>query len=179
MAEGRFASVPTLFKGLFRMVEDGDAPRYCQGFAGVSDLSLKEEMLSQSRLPDAALRFLVEMDRKLDAVMGFLQRESLASDFPHEGRVVEISGDGVIFECREPLAPGDHMELLLMLEEFPPRVCSVIARVEEKGEGKAVTGSPNSPWKLSFARVQEEDREAVIRFVFREERKLIRLQKGE
>ncbi len=179
MTDSGFVSVPTLIKGLYRMVEDENSPQYCKGMLSASDASLKEEMLSRSRLPDMALRFLVEMDRKLDAIMAFMQRDSLLADFPHEGRIVEISGNALVLECREPLAPGDHMELVLMLDELPLQICSVLARVDSARKGKAVTGAPNAAWNISFACVQEEDREAIIRFVFREERKRIRQQKGE
>ncbi len=178
MSEQRFISVPTLIKGVFRMVEGPDAPQLSQGINSTGSACLSEELLTRSRLPEALLAFLAEMDRKLDTILGHMQRDTLADDFPLEGRVAEISGDGLVLETEHALLPGNYVELLIFLEEFPLRVCSVIARVDEPFP-TVLTGGGNKAFVLRFIRLQEEDREAVIRFVFREERKRIRARKGE
>ena len=176
--EQQFISVPTLIKGAFRLVEGPNAPQFCQGINSAGALVLSEDLISRSRLPESLLAFLVEMDRKLDTILGHMQRGTLTSDFPLEGHIVSISGSGLTFETETVLSVGEHMELLIFLEEFPLRVCSVMARVE-KTVTKTVTGGDKKAFELRFVHLQEEDREAIIRFVFREERKRIRAQKGE
>ena len=173
----QFLSVPTMITGRFRMVPAADSPRLCTGFAHAGSAALREEALINSRQNDAMMRFLVEMDRKLDAVMSLLQRESLIADFPDEGRIVQLGGSGLVLECRRPLQPGEHMELLLLLEELPLRLLSVIAHVEALQPGDALTGAPNKAYAMTYTCMGEEDREAIIRFVFSENRKLIRQQR--
>lgn len=174
----QFISVPTLIKGTFRLVEGPDSLQLSLGINSTGSATLSEELLARVRIPEALLAFLVEMDRKLDTILGHMQRDTLSGDFPLEGRIVEISGAGLVLETEHALDTGSHMELLIFLEEFPLRVCSVIAAVDE-ALPRAVTGGANKAFSLRFTRLQEEDRDAVIRFVFREDRKRIRAQKGE
>ena len=174
----QFVSIPTMIRGRFRMVADADSPRLCTGFAHAGSAALREEALAGTRQNDAVMRFLIEMDRKLDTIMGLLQRESLNEDFPHEGRIVQLSGAGLVFECPELLKKGEHMELLMMLEELPLRLLSVMARVEDSHPGPVLTGPPNKAYAMAYTCMQEADREAVIRFVFSENRKRIRQQKN-
>jgi hypothetical protein len=166
-------SVPTLLRGRFRRAE---GRRPLGGFAGARAADgVREELFANSRLPEALLRFLLAMDRKLDAILAHLQEESLAGEFPGEGQIVELSGTGLVLECVEPFAPGEALELLLLLEEFPLRVVPVLAEVKERRATPALTGA--SAYSLTYLSVEEEDREAIIRHVFSEERKRIRQRK--
>ncbi len=174
----QFVSVPTMIKGRFRMVSDANSPQLCVGLAHAGSAVLREEALAHTRQNDATMRFLIEMDRKLDTIMGLLQRESLVTDFPNEGHIVQLSGAGLVLECQHPLSKGNHMELLLLLEELPLRLLSVMAQVEGPHQSKALTGSPNKAYAMTYTCMREEDREAIIRFVFSENRKLIRQQKN-
>lgn len=175
---GRFLTVPTLIRAMFRLAGDENAPRMYKG-AIAPGAGMRDELIASCRQGDLVPRFLAEMDRKLDAVLTLLQRESLVSEFPHEGHVVELSGGHGVLECAFALERGAYLELLLLLDEFPLRIVSVIARVEEKREARALTGPPAGVYALRFIRVDAEDREAVIRFVFSEDRKRIRLQKDD
>jgi hypothetical protein len=168
----QFISIPTMIRSRFRMLPDAGAPRLYTGVPSSGSASLLAEMPAHTRQNDAMLRLLTEMDRKLDAVIGMLQRDSLAADFPHEGHVVRIGGSGLALECRQPLRQGEHMELLLSLEEFPLRLLSVIARVE--GVSHCADGSPGGVYSMSYDCGGEENRESLIRFVFSEQRRHIR-----
>lgn len=174
----RFLTVPTLIRAMFRPIEDERSPRMYKGMLAPG-AGMRDELLASNRQSDLMVRFLAEMDRKLDAVLALLQRESLVSEFPHEGHIVELSGGHGILECVDALRDGDHLELLLLMDEFPMRIVSVIARVEERRETRALTGPPAGVYALRFAVMDEEDRDAVIRFVFSEDRKRIRQQKGD
>lgn len=176
--DSRFLTVPTLIRAMFRHIDGEWCPRMYKGMI-VPGAGMRDELLASNRQGDLMIRFLAEMDRKLDAVLALMQRESLVSEFPHEGHIVELSGGHGVLECSESLRDGDFLELLLLMDEFPMRIVSVIARVEERRETRALTGPPAGVYALRFAAVDEEDREAVIRFVFSEDRKRIRQQKGD
>ena len=175
----QFLTVPTLLRAMFRMAEGPDSPRFYKGALPSSTAGLREEMLSTARQSDLSLRFLVEMDRKLDAVLNLLQRESLNVDFPNEARAVELSASGLILESSVALAPGNCLELLLLLEEFPTRIISVLARIDGVLERRPLTGPPAKVYAVSFTAIEQEEREHIIRFVFGEERKRIRQQKND
>lgn len=175
----QFISVSTMIKGRFRLADSAGSPMLGTGAAASASTVLREEALLSARQNDAVMRFLIEMDRKLDAILGLLQRDSLAADFPEEGRIVRLSGSGLALECRRPLAVGQHMELLLLLEEMPVRLLSVMTRVEAARPGEAVTGPDSKAYDMAYVHMREEDREAVVRFVFSEQRKMIRQRKGE
>ena len=170
-------SVPTLLRGRFRRAQ---GRRPLESFAGVRGRTadgVREELFANSRLPEALLRFLIAMDRKLDAILAHLQEESLAGEFPGEGQIVELSGTGLVLECAESFAPGQPLELLLLLKEFPLRVVPVLAAVDEKRATPALAGPAASVYALTYLSVEEEDREAIIRHVFSEDRKRIRRRK--
>ena len=70
------------------------------------------------------------------------------------------------------------MELLLLMEELSVGLLSVIAHVEEELPGKALSGTSSKAYAMTYTCMNEADREAIIRFVFSENRKLIRQQKN-
>jgi hypothetical protein len=151
------------------------------------------------RPPEALLDFLLEMDRKLDAILGCLHRESLRETFPGEGWITALSADHLTLETTSPLDGGGQLELALILEEFPPRVVVVTATVEAetaksppgtgpvpKKTGTEAEGTAADPegaglraFRLAYACAREEDQETLIRCIFQEERRLLRQRKGE
>ena len=174
----QFISVSTMIKGRFRLLKDADSPLLCTGIAHAGSAALREEALLSSRQNDIVLRFLIDMDHKLDAIMGLLQRDSLLAGFPGEGRIVELGGSGLVFECGQSLHAGQYLELLLLLEELPLRLVSVRARVESLLPDRVLTGQDSAAYDITYTCMREEDREAVIRFVFSEQRRIIRQQKS-
>jgi hypothetical protein len=174
----QFISVPTMIKSRFRILKTADSPRLYAGPSPTGGAALLEESLAHARQNEAMIRFLIEMDKKLDAIMAILQRDSLAADFPYEGQVVQIGGSGLVLECRHPLKKGESMELLLTLEEVSLPILSVIARVIEPRTDVALSAASNKAYAMGYDCMSEEHRETLIRFVFSEQRKHIRRQKS-
>jgi hypothetical protein len=172
-AMNEHVSVPTRIKARFRRTAEREAPRSGPGFR-TGDASLRD-LPAAVRPPEALIAFLLEMDRKLDAILGYLHRETLEEEFPGEGWVTELSGVCLTLETAASLETGDRLELALLLEEFPPRMVSVTATVESPRPGER---GPEA-FCLACSCAREEDRETLIRFVFQEERRLLRLRKGE
>lgn len=174
---GQYLKVPVMVRALFRTAEGPDAPRLYSGAPASPASNLREELLAASARPEILLRFVAEMDRKLDALLSYMQRESLQEDFPLHGHVTELSGAGARLESPEKLGAEGWLELLLLLEEYPMRVVSVLAAfAEARGQAPRV-GRDNGVYDISFLRLEEEDREHIIRFVFGVERKRIRRDK--
>lgn len=157
------------------MVEPGDLPRYCGSVGGTVSTALRDALAGQ----DSIARFLVEMDRKLDAVLTHLQRESIVENFPHEGLILELSGGGLVLESFHPLTPGDFMELLILPDDYQQRPISVMAEVTRKSPEGHEVAEGHTAYSVRYTCISEEDREQVIQFVFQEERRQIRRRKGE
>lgn len=170
---GSYLSVSTMVRAMFRKAEGEHSPRLYRGAGPSPTAGLRDEMLAAAR-PDLTLRFLAEMDRKLDALLSLMQRETLHADFPLEGHVVELSAETLRLEYAGELEPGGHLEVLLLLEEYPMRIVSLLCRVKTPLEERALTGPPNLAYEIGIVTVEDDDREHIIRFVFAEERKRIR-----
>lgn len=173
-----YLSVNTMSRCRFRIANSADSPQLFTGTAASPTASLREELLTSTRQQEVVLRFLAELDRKLDAVLTLLQTETLVQEFPHEGHAVELNGTSLRFECSTPLADGAYLEMLLMLEEFPLRVVSILGKVVAVDEASALPCMHSSAYAFDFISLAEDDREAIIRYMFSEERKRIRQQKG-
>lgn len=174
----QFAPIPTSLRGRYRITTKDEQPRFRSGLARAGNAMLREEVLAGARQNDAVMRLLLEMDRKLDAILGLMQKDSLIADFPSEGVILQLSGSSLHFVCEHPLRKGEHMELLLLLEELPLRIVPVMATVDAVRQGTSPNGGPMHVYTLSYSCEQEDDREAIIRFVFSETRKRIRQQKS-
>lgn len=172
-------TVPTLIRGRLRIAQGPDEPGIYRGAQPASTAALREELLAGSRQPELMLRFLAEMDRKLDTVLALLQSDTLPLQFPEEGHIVEISDQGLMFECNADLAEGNHVELLILLEEYPIRIVSALARVELIRPARLLPEMHRIACAMRYTSIAEADREAIIGFMFSEERKLIRQRKGE
>jgi len=173
-----YLSVPTLIRGRLRKAPNAEAPRMYRGTLLSSTADIREELLSgSSRQPELLIRFLAEIDRKLDAVLGLLQSEALAHEFPEEGHIVELSGQNLVLECNADLAAGSYIELLIQLEEYPIRILSTLSRVDRPRPVAALPAMHSRAYDITYVSIGEEDRDALIRFVFREERKRIRQSK--
>lgn len=168
-------TVPTLFKCRYRKVNKDALPRWC-GSSG--DFSFKQEAASLAR-QDSSMRFLLEIDRKLDTILSLLQSESIEEDFPLKGYVLEISASGLVLESGLPLHTGENLELLLMMGGYPMRMLSVMGEVQGVKETSCLVDGACTPYAVSYECLSEEDRDAVIAFIFQEDRKRIRRQKEE
>lgn len=161
--------VVTSVKTLFRLMEDLSEASLYSATATGGGSAAREAFCETARLPEAVTRFLVEMDKKLDILVGRLQQDSLVTNFPSQGRIVALSATGATLQCREPLAPGDCLELVLVLQEFP--FVSVVCRA------MVVSALADSVYAVAFQTVEEDDKERLIQFIFQEERRHIRSTK--
>jgi hypothetical protein len=168
-------SVPTSFTCRFRLAPP-DAPPLWSSTSG-GDALLRQELPSLAR-SDVTLRLLLEMDRKLDRILNHMQRESVAADFPFEGRIRELSHTGMIMESADAPSPGQSMELLLMPDLYPQRFISVMAQVTPAAPDIPRADPANTVRALYYTCFSEEDREAIIAFIFQEDRKRIRQTKS-
>ncbi len=153
-------------------------PQMCSGMTSVSGLKLPEELVTQGKLSAPLAHFLVELDRKLNVIISHLQKDTLQDDFPHTGFVTDLSPNEIALECKEPLAPGDYCEVVFILQAYPLQIASGICRITDVLAKAPVCHPQYSSFNAVFTRLREEDKEAIIHFIFQEERRRIRQQKN-
>jgi hypothetical protein len=173
-------SVPARAHVMFRY--ENSRKRLYAGVSFAAGSVLREELLSGRGFSDPTARFLVELDRKVDAVLSLLRQNALQKVFPHEGRALRLGVPGFSLSCAQILAEGQELEVLIFLGDVRERIIPALARVEKEGavcfpddaqKARSLL-SEERPYELSFVDMDEEDREGLIRYVFAEERRRIR-----
>lgn len=165
MTNQEYLRVPTRLRAYVRLASSKDSlplaydnPELNQG--------IEKPDLTATGLSKIISDFLQVVDTKLDTVISLLNQKRLEDEFSAELEVIEISGDGLRLADRGSFAPGDALEFALVLNQFPLRIASAVGIM---GHGDNAKGHP-----VSFTRIREPDLEAVVSFVFHEERMRIR-----
>lgn len=162
-----YSSVKTRIKGYGRIAKSLNNPPLFRGFGNGQKHPAQD--LDDSKVPEWLKVYLIEIDRKLDQLLGIQSIKDLSQDFPISIEVLEISGNGIIFTADQSLRSENNMEVVLVLEKIPLRMASA------KGFVKA--GKKSDTWIMEFKNIKEHDLEAIIRFVFSEQREHIRTDK--
>jgi hypothetical protein len=169
-----YSRVPTRIVAHARRVDGTDViPRMIQSpeLPGAAGSERREEM-TKAGVNEALVDFLFDLDTKLEQLVALLAKNELATAYPLALEVVDISGSGVTFECVEPLQTGSALELVMVLRLNPLRLAAAVGEVvrcEARERGHVCS--------LSFTRIRETDQEAIVQFVFQEERARIRSEK--
>ncbi|SBV91521.1 putative Type IV pilus assembly PilZ [uncultured delta proteobacterium] len=164
-----YAEIATYLRGRFRPLNGPDDQAYAQ-LNTVQAGPSQEEFLAASPLPDAVNKFLLQLDAKVDALLAAMCTSSMEQDFPHTMEIHSISASKLHFTTSAPLAPGDWLESIVFFRQSGFDTASGIGKVTARKVDK--DGTPF--FELSFTRIHEEEREKIIRFVFKEERRLLR-----
>jgi len=123
-------------------------------------------------LQEPLIDFLESLNAKLDTLISFVNQDRLQNDFQETVEVVELSGGGLRFSSEKKFNPGDVLEIVLVLSQIPLRLAAAVGKIERDEVMKK-----RPVWVLEFTSVRESDLEAIVAFVFKEEREKIRGQK--
>ena len=167
-----YSRITTFTRARYRKLSHPEEPQICPSGFNIS-ASGGDRALRESGLPDALISFLMNMDAKLDRIIAQMSKDSLASYFPEQLVVLDLSASGLLVQSND-IQPGDYLELVLYLGEFPPVVVSGVAQVLRSGKKMPGVGET---YALQFTRIRESEREQIVRFVFKEERERIRTEK--
>ncbi|HSW63580.1 MAG TPA: PilZ domain-containing protein [Dissulfurispiraceae bacterium] len=129
-------------------------------------LALDEPLPLEVRDPALAewLRFL---NKKMDAVIRMLaESEDTSSGLPV--RAVNISAGGLCFQPHESLSVGDMLEMKVRLPLNPPITLFLYGIVVET-EADSVC--------VQYVDIKDEIRDIIVRFVFQQQREILRSQR--
>jgi hypothetical protein len=119
-------------------------------------------------IPEAVMEMLTGINHKLDLILSTISQDMLVKDFPLRLEITEISGAGVLFSTNENIEVDEHLEIVIILSQFPLRLASVCGTVQRQ---------ENALFAFNFKQIRENDRETIVQFVFQEQREQIRESK--
>ena len=163
-----YTRIATYLRGRFRPLDGPDETAYAPLFALSSHGVTRNEFAEASELPEAVTKFLIQLDMKIDALLANTRSSALENDFPCTMELSCISANGFDFTSAEPLAAGDWLEAVIPFSDVG--TAAGIGRVT----ARQVTPNGTSIFSFAFSRIQEEEQEKIIRYVFKEERRLLR-----
>ncbi|WP_027722641.1 hypothetical protein [Maridesulfovibrio zosterae] len=162
-----YASVHTRIKGHGRFCKAiNDQPLF-RGFSGMHKHPADD--LDDSKVPEWLKVYMIELDRKLDQLLGLQSKSSLTDDFPINLEILEISGNGMVFKTETRIDCPCIMESVMEIEQIPLRLAGA--------KGTVKPGKKEGTWVMKFENIRENDLESIIQFVFSEQRERIRADK--
>lgn len=164
-----FSRVPVRLKGYARIMQSLDSPQLFTGDV-VGEESNRDALFRNSKLPDDLTNFLAGMDRKLDRILGLLSKENLRTDFPLDIEIRELSAAGIKFRTKEKLRISAPLEIVIVLSQVPMRMAGCKGRLHGIEDDTEL-------YRFEFVDVRENDLEAIVQFVFQQQREQIRNSK--
>lgn len=126
----------------------------------------------EAAMSDDATKPLADMlrwlDYKLDLVLYHLTAEKMAEFFPHQALTVDISGSGLGLAEVPDLGQDQQILLSIALPDAPSRPIYAVGKVVRK-HGQAEPGKPRAA--VTFEDISDDDRERIIRYNFRQQRR--------
>lgn len=133
------------------------------------------QILDTGDLPDnlkPLLPLMRWLNFKMDLVLHHLRQRELGVHFPKEGNTTDLSGSGLGLENAPEVRVGDTLILAFTLPQNPSRPVYAVGEVVRLAQSP-----PNAA--VTFREIAESDRERIIRYTFRQQRKELaqRMQK--
>ena len=140
---------------------------------GIDVAAVTEETVSSADSPILAI--LSRIEQKLDKLM---ETSDLGEEKPKEhkfeiGDCLDLSGSGLRFSSRWPIEKGWYLKVLINTSKPHPAMIAVLAEVVR---AEAVSDSSGYVVACKFASIHKEDREAIIAYTFKRQRKLARIR---
>ncbi|MCJ2163774.1 MULTISPECIES: PilZ domain-containing protein [unclassified Pseudodesulfovibrio] len=164
-----FSRIQVRLKAQARIMQSVDSPQLFTGDA-TAHVVAREELFQKSKLPEELTSFLIEMDRKLDQVIGLLSQDYVKTDFSYDFEVKEISAAGLKFRSDQQFQAGTPLEIVLFLSHSPLHMAGSKGRILDKE-------SDTGLYRFEFVDMRGSDMEAIVQFVFKEQREQIRNSK--
>lgn len=164
-----FSRVSVRLKGYARTMSSVQSPQMFTGDI-ITEESNRDALFRNSKLPDDLTNFLALMDRKMDRILSLLSKDQLRSDFPMDIEIMELSAAGIKIRTKEPLAVEDALEVIIVLSQVPLRMAGSKGRVRGVEEDTGL-------YRFEFVDLRGSDMEAIVQFVFQQQREQIRNSK--
>ncbi len=153
----------------------------CEDYLFSSTHQGSEEIEPASSIPSEMLSEIHSIHRKLDYIIKLLGKSDEENIFNRDLVDVNLSGSGIKFKCMDELQPGDCLDIKLVLPVSSRIIIELIGeivrtvRLSEQDEPSVDNRYESA---VKFAVINEDDREFIIRYVFRRQRELLRAEES-
>ncbi len=161
-----FSRVAVRLKGYARTTHTLDSPPIFTGDV-IEEMTCRDDLFRASKLPEDLTKFLAEMDRKLDRVLGLLSQDRIRTDFPIDIEIMELSAAGIKFRSKKKFTTDTPLEIVLLLSYAPLRMAGSKGRILGMDEDTNL-------YRFEFVDTRAADMETIVQFVFRQQREQIR-----
>ena len=132
----------------------------------------RKEETKISTADQLILNLLIGINEKLDTMIKILSEgEASKTNLSFkQACYINISGSGLRFITKEKITPGTFLKIHILIPLFPSFVITTLAqavRSDEREDKKYEIGA-------RFVAIHEDDRDALIRYIFIRQRKLLR-----
>lgn len=133
-----------------------------------------------SGVPGELMAEIQSIHRKLDFIIRQLgTHDEVNNIFTCEPVAVNISGSGLRFCGETRYTAGDMLDMTLLLPLASGVVVELVGQVMRCSEADGAGETPETPryeTAVKFLAVTEDDRECIIRYVFKRQRELLRAE---
>lgn len=144
--------------------------------ADLDDADEDRSSFTRQAIYDLA-ELLIQTHEKIDRIMDFLGVKQTDADSLQVVRTVNISGSGISLIITHPLEIGQFVDISLSIPGFPMGVFRAQGEVKRMSPLK---GKESHLYEagIQFLNLNEDQRERLISFTFRQQRKTIRQRKN-
>lgn len=169
----KLSVVPVQLHGMARQMISGEDLPLFMDVALASEVANHETLFEGSNIPKPLQEFLVELNMKVDTILGAVTKDVAKNDFPIDLRIHMLSGSGLVFTSQEQFKPGTNLEVVITLGQVPMVMVGAMGRIDKLV--KMPSGQVG--YSLVFTKISTDHQDSLVQFVFQEERRRIREKK--
>lgn len=150
-----------------------------ESYAFAPSRYISEDVETQTNIPPEIISELNSINRKLDFIIKHLEKSGEENIFNREPEEVNISGSGIRFKSNEDFKAGEFLDIKLVLPISSGIIIELIGQVvrcNSLSEKAADSDEKLNEVAVEFAAINEDDREFIIRYVFKRQRELLRAE---
>ncbi|MDY6842964.1 MAG: PilZ domain-containing protein [Thermodesulfobacteriota bacterium] len=135
----------------------------------------KKDFLPGSEVNPHLTNILIRIDQKLDLLLNYLIQ---GADFKElslqEPREINISSSGVGFITDDILSMSDILEVKMIFPTSHFNIIKAFAKVTRIEKENSYSENPQFSIGAAFIHIDEEDRENIVRYVFKKQKESLR-----
>jgi hypothetical protein len=158
------------------MTTDGDSSLLA------SSRYINDDLEIQQAIPPEIINEIHSIHRKLDFILKIISKPDDDNIFNREPEEINISGSGFKFKSADNLKSGDYLDIKLVLPIASGVIIELIGEVVHvvRSSDKNDASLPDmKDIGVTFAAINADDREFIIRYVFKRQRELLRAESNE
>jgi c-di-GMP-binding flagellar brake protein YcgR len=124
------------------------------------------------------LKLVINIHEKVDLILSHLEKRGNLSIYQKTPQKISLSAEGIGFSVDEPVPLGSLIRLKILLPRSPQILIVALAKVVRMTpqglEGKNANEANRFDVGITFTDIHEDDQEAMIKYIFRRQRDMLR-----